>query len=552
MADKYIKDLGLKTTRLDADWLIFQPEAEDSIAYRISVSDFLASVTTVLGQKVNITDIIDNLTTNVSDQPLSAAQGVALKSLIDGLSASLIPQGNWNASTNTPDIDATATTGQYWIVSVAGSTSLGGITDWGLNDWAVKDATGWSKIDNTDIVLSVQNETGNITITLEKLDEPVTGKTMPIDADTVPLYDSITSGFKKLTWANVKATLKTYFDNLYPLKANVLERDNTDVFTPDADYEPATKKYVDDNAGAADDTPYNATSWNTNQDPATKNAIRDKFVTIDSDIAELGISPKVIVDGNTITFTGASGTMTTDVDKDITTINGIAPRNSAFFSVIGTGSLTFANLTGLVEQGSLTKKGNRYDVVIINISETTTPAYLVYDIARGYDQLLNTTNDVEFAKATLSELLLSGNITQAVSTIGTWNKLMTNYVSDLSAGQRVQLAFGKDELSNNLAELTFYYGAWKDADSNYMTLGLYGSVGMYLYGNKNVRFENDVKVTGALTQKELSADPDDPFEGESVTWQSDGTGSGDDGDIMMKIRAGGVTKTVTLVDFSAV
>ncbi len=33
------------------------------------------------------------------------------------------------------------------------------------------------------------------------------------------------------------------------LKANVLELDNTSAFTPDADYEPATKKYVDDNAG---------------------------------------------------------------------------------------------------------------------------------------------------------------------------------------------------------------------------------------------------------------------------------------------------------------
>lgn len=32
------------------------------------------------------------------------------------------------------------------------------------------------------------------------------------------------------------------------LKANVLELDNTTAFIPDADYEPATKKYVDDNA----------------------------------------------------------------------------------------------------------------------------------------------------------------------------------------------------------------------------------------------------------------------------------------------------------------
>jgi len=49
----------------------------------------------------------------------------------------------------------------------------------------------------------------------------------------------------------------------------------------------------------------------------------------------------------------------------------------------------------------------------------------------------------------------------------------------------------------------------------------------------------------------IIADPSDPAEGKNVKWQSDGTGTGDDGDIMMKITAGGSTKTVTLVDFSA-
>lgn len=59
-------------------------------------------------------------------------------------------------------------------------------------------------------------------------------------------------------------------------------------------------------------------------------------------------------------------------------------------------------------------------------------------------------------------------------------------------------------------------------------------------------------VDGAITQRELSVDPADPVEGSSVTWQSDGTGSGDDGDIMMKITAGGVTKITTLIDFSII
>jgi hypothetical protein len=43
-----------------------------------------------------------------------------------------------------------------------------------------------------------------------------TAKTTPVDADTVPLTDSAASNaLKKVTWANIKATLKTYFDTVY-------------------------------------------------------------------------------------------------------------------------------------------------------------------------------------------------------------------------------------------------------------------------------------------------------------------------------------------------
>lgn len=42
-----------------------------------------------------------------------------------------------------------------------------------------------------------------------------TSKATPADADEIPLTDSAASfGLKKLTWANVKATLKTYFDSV--------------------------------------------------------------------------------------------------------------------------------------------------------------------------------------------------------------------------------------------------------------------------------------------------------------------------------------------------
>jgi hypothetical protein len=42
-------------------------------------------------------------------------------------------------------------------------------------------------------------------------------KTTPVDADVVPILDSAASNvLQKLSWANIKATLKTYFDTLYP------------------------------------------------------------------------------------------------------------------------------------------------------------------------------------------------------------------------------------------------------------------------------------------------------------------------------------------------
>lgn len=49
-----------------------------------------------------------------------------------------------------------------------------------------------------------------------------TATTTPVDADQMPIYVAGVSLLKKVTWANIKATLKTYFDTLYqPLDATL-------------------------------------------------------------------------------------------------------------------------------------------------------------------------------------------------------------------------------------------------------------------------------------------------------------------------------------------
>lgn len=57
-------------------------QMSEVVAYIKNNKSLIDNVTTT---KVNISDIIDNLTTNVSNKPLSAAQGVVLKQLIDAI-----------------------------------------------------------------------------------------------------------------------------------------------------------------------------------------------------------------------------------------------------------------------------------------------------------------------------------------------------------------------------------------------------------------------------------------------------------------------------------
>lgn len=96
--------------------------------------------------------------------PLDATAKVATTYLPDAVLGAVSYQGSWNASTNSPAIPAAASSnkGHYYVVSVAGSTSLSGITDWALGDWAISNGTAWQKIDNTDAVISVAGLTGTI------------------------------------------------------------------------------------------------------------------------------------------------------------------------------------------------------------------------------------------------------------------------------------------------------------------------------------------------------------------------------------------------------
>lgn len=75
-----------------------------------------------------------------------------------------------------------------------------------------------SKLDGIEAAADV-TDAGNVGSSING----ATAKTTPVDADTVPLIDSAASNvLKKVTWANIKATLKTYFDTLYQAAGSYL------------------------------------------------------------------------------------------------------------------------------------------------------------------------------------------------------------------------------------------------------------------------------------------------------------------------------------------
>jgi hypothetical protein len=117
---------------------------------------------------VTISDYVANATKGVANgvASLDGSGTVPVSQLPAAVLGALSYQGTWNASTNTPTLTSSVgTKGYYYVVNVAGSTNLNGITDWVVGDWAVYNGSVWQKVDNTDAVTSVNGYTGTVVLT---------------------------------------------------------------------------------------------------------------------------------------------------------------------------------------------------------------------------------------------------------------------------------------------------------------------------------------------------------------------------------------------------
>lgn len=146
---------------------------------------------------------------------------------------SIRPSGAWGAGKTCDKGDLVSLNGSSYISLVDGNTekpsklskkwqliaarggggSSSGGTGGGIED-APSDGTPYARQDAGWVAASSSFD-------LAAEIHAATGKTTPADSDEVGASDSAASyALKKFTWANIKATLKTYFDAIYAFAAN--------------------------------------------------------------------------------------------------------------------------------------------------------------------------------------------------------------------------------------------------------------------------------------------------------------------------------------------
>ena len=228
------------TTKLN-NFLDVDDTTTDQLSELIAlIQDNATDIEAITSGKVSVSDIVNNLTTNVTNKPLSAAQGVAIKVLIDALDSALdahdantakhitsTERTNWNAAKTHADSahapsNAEKNQNAFSNIKVGSTTIMAdAATDTlelvGSNITITPDAT------NDKVTLAVANGT-----TSAKGVVQLTNSTSSTSTTTAATPNSVKSAYDLANTAKTNATTaQTKADSAYSLAESKADKNHT-------------------------------------------------------------------------------------------------------------------------------------------------------------------------------------------------------------------------------------------------------------------------------------------------------------------------------------
>lgn len=245
--------------------------------------------------------------------------------------------------------------------------------------------------------------------------------------------------------------------------------------------------------------------------------------------------------------------------------------NTAFGHEAAQGSTTVANNTGdnLTAIGSNSLSSNTSGasntaVGHVSLTNNTTGAS---NTAVGVSSLQSNTTGT-FNSAFGSQSLFSNTTGSSNAAFGRDALLNFNTSNNVAIG--LEAAKGSNTVANNTGSALVAIGykalVANTSGANNIAIG-YQAGDAITTGSTNIVIGHDIDVDSATGSNQINigdrffhdrirllertSDPAKPAEGNMIVWMSDGTGLGDDGDIIIASTAGGVTNYAILFDHSA-
>lgn len=147
--------------------------ADEAAVYSDYTGPWSSGTTYVIGESVSHSDKLWLATTgSLNSEPTDVnSDWFYLATELEGDSVNYV--SGWNALINIPAIPVASidNKGNYYVVSVEGSTLIDGISTWKIDDWIVSNGSVWQRVNNSGSVISVAGKDGVVLLDTDDITE---------------------------------------------------------------------------------------------------------------------------------------------------------------------------------------------------------------------------------------------------------------------------------------------------------------------------------------------------------------------------------------------